>query len=349
MVQATDVGRRTRITRPYPSYTLEDALSVAQTIHRENAGLPFDRELLARALGTTPKSSAFTIRLNASAAYGLTEGGYNDPDISLTELGGIAVSSENHIARVSALIQAAKYPDTFGRFYEMLDGKRLPRNANLRSILQRDLGVREDLTEECLRILHDNGEFAGIISEADGEYLVKLPDVDNLPDAPEAAWSSTQEETGTRIPESPVYLDPAVESTRNIFIGHIGESDAAKYVATMLDEFGIHCASPEIPEEDTGFLIPEEISAAMKESSAAVLVFRSGDNAWSSRDKMIGMLGAASVLFEDRVVLLHEDGASLSINLDGLSHLDFDHDRPGESGMGLLVALHRAGIISVSA
>ena len=354
MVQATDIGRRTRITRPYPSYTLEDALSVAQTIHRENAGLPFDRELLARALGTTPKSSAFTIRLNASAAYGLTEGGYNDPNISLTELGGIAVSSEGHIARVSALIQAAKYPDTFGRFYEMLDGKRLPRNANLRSILQRDLGVREDLTEECLRILRDNGEFAGIISEADGEYLVKLPEVDNLPDPPEAAWSSTQEETGTRIeprpnPDSPVYLDPAVETTRTIFIGHIGESDAAKYVATMLDEFGIHYASPQIPEEDTGFLVPEEVSVAMRESSAAVLVFRSGDNAWSSRDKMIGMLGAASVLFEDRVVLLHEDGASLSINLDGLSHLDFDHDRPGESGMGLLVALHRAGVIRVSA
>ena len=66
MAQAPDATRRRRVTRPYPTYTLEDALSVAEAIYEVNAGLPFDRELLAGALGTTPKSSAFTMRLNAS-------------------------------------------------------------------------------------------------------------------------------------------------------------------------------------------------------------------------------------------------------------------------------------------
>ena len=48
----------------------------------------------------------------------------------------------------------------------------------LHNILQRQLGVRSDLAEECLGILQDNGEFAGIISEVDGEYLVRLPEPD---------------------------------------------------------------------------------------------------------------------------------------------------------------------------
>ena len=355
MTQATDIGRRTRVTRPYPSYSLKDSLSVARSIYDANAGLPFDRELLARELGTTPKSSAFTIRLNSSSAYGLTEGGYNDDTISLTELGEAIVDSNEELESQQAIVEAATFPETFGRFFEMLDGKRLPESANLRSILRRDLGVHPNLTEECLQILLDNGEFAGIISESDGYRYVRLPDPQVTDSLPESKMSHTMlsGERRSDKPQTEMEASPTAASkdhTANaVFIGHIGESNAADYVSSLLEDFGIPNTGPQIPEDDAGILVPPEVTKAMKESNAAVLVFRSGDNAWSSRDKMIGLLGAASVLFEDRVVLLHEDGASLSINLDGLNHINFDQDRPGESGMNLLRALHRAGVINVSA
>ena len=353
MTQPTDVARRTRITRPYPTYTLEDALSVARAIYEENAGLPFDRELLAGALGTTPKSSAFTMRLNASAAYGLTEGGYNDPDISLTELGETVVSAtSDEVGRSNAVAAAATNPDTFGKFYRLFDGRRLPQSNYLHNILERELDIRSDLTNECLSILRENGEFAGLIAEgSDGEYRVRLPEPDIISEV-----SPVLKRVATEIPtsyiaqpevDSPARSEPPV-SEKSVFIGHIGDSDAADYVVSMLDEFGIHTASPKIPEDDAGLLVPQEVSQAMRDSRAAVLVFRSGDDAWSSRDKMIGMLGASSVLFNDRVVLLHEDGERMSISLDGLSHIDFDHERPGESGMNLLIALHKAGVINVT-
>ncbi len=355
MAQATDIGRRTRVTRPYPSYTLQDSLSVASSIYNANAGLPFDRELLAQELRTTAKSSAFIIRLNASAAYGLTEGGYNDDTISLTDLGEAVVGSDGDMESQKAIVEAATFPETFDRFFEMLDGRRLPESANLRSILQRDLGVHPNLTEECLQIILDNGEFAGIISERGGYRYVNLPDSQTQESPGQAAVSQIQP-AGGRASVGPSATADVSQDTapgrvpdNNIFIGHVGESLAANYVTSLLEDFGISSSGPQIPEEDTGILVPPEVSQAMRESNAAVLVFRSGDNAWSSRDKMIGMLGAASVLFEDRVVLLHEDGASLSINLEGLNHIDFAHDRPGESGMNLLLALHRAGVISVSA
>ena len=355
MTQAADIGRRTRVTRPYPSYTLQDSLSVARSIYDANAGLPFDRELLARELGTTPKSSAFTIRLNASAAYGLTEGGYSDDTISLTELGEAAVGSDGGLESQEAIVEAATFPETFDRFFEMLDGKRLPEDANLRSILQRDIGVHPNLTEECLQILLDNGEFAGIISESGGYRYVRLPVLQALDSSSQAPASKTlpSDKRAATKPRAETETSKPVatetDAASAIFIGHVGESLAANYVASLLEDFGISSSCPQIPEDDDGILVPPEVSQAMRESNAAVLVFRSGDNAWSSRDKMIGMLGAASVLFEDRVVLLHEDGASLSINLDGLNHIDFDHDRPGESGMNLLLALHKAGVIKVSA
>ena len=55
MTTRTEGGKRRRIVKPYPAYTLEDALDVAQAIQNANAGLPFARALLAGALGTTPK------------------------------------------------------------------------------------------------------------------------------------------------------------------------------------------------------------------------------------------------------------------------------------------------------
>lgn len=353
MTQPTDVARRTRVTRPYPTYTLEDALSVARAIYEVNAGLPFDRELLAGALGTTPKSSAFTMRLNASAAYGLTEGGYNDPDIRLTELGDTVVSStQDETRRSDAVAAAATNPDTFDRFYRLFDGRRLPQSNYLHNILERELGIRSDLADECLAILWDNGEFAGLIKEeADGEYRVRLPEPDIISDV-----ASVPQRVATEI-QTPYVTQPEVGapergepsvSEKSVFIGHIGDSAAVDYVVSMLDEFGILTVSPRISEDDTGLLVPQEVSQAMRDSCAAVLVFRSGDNAWASRDKMIGMLGASSVLFDDRVVLLHEDGERMSISLDRLNHIDFDHERPGESGMNLLVALHKAGVISVT-
>lgn len=354
MTQPTDVTRRTRVTRPYPTYTLEDALSVARAIYEVNAGLPFDRELLAGALGTTPKSSAFTMRLNASAAYGLTEGGYNDPDIRLTELGETVVSStQEEAGRSNAVAAAAANPDTFGRFYRLFDGRRLPQSNYLHNILERELGVRSDLADECLGILWDNGEFAGLIAEGtDGEYHVRLPEPEVIPDvAPLPRRVATEKPTPyIAQPEigAPEHGELPV-SEKSVFIGHIGDSGAANYVVSMLDEFGILTASPRIPEDDASLLVPQEVSQAMRDSCAAVLVFRSGDDAWSSRDKMIGLLGASSVLFDDRVVLLHEDGERMSINLDGLNHIDFDHERPGESGMNLLVALHKTGVVSVTA
>lgn len=353
MMQATEVGRRTRVIRPYPSYTLQEALSVARAIHDSNAGLPFDRELLAQALGTTPKSSGFTTRLNASAAYGLTEGGYNDAVISITELGEAVVASTGSDAVPgSAVAAAATNPDIFGRFYEMLNGRRLPQSANLHSILQRDLEVRADLTVECLDILRSNGEFAGIITEVAGEYCVNLPEAGTAPQTGRSpgmigAELPTPYETRAQ-PDTPA-LRPALSETNRIFIGHVGESDAARYVASMLDEFGILSAGSHIQEDGAGLLMPQEVSRAMRDSSAAILVFRDDDDAWRSRDKMLSMLGAASVLFDDRVVMLHEGGARLSIGADGLNHVDFDHERPGESALNLLVALHKAGVISVTA
>ena len=85
-----------------------EVLEITRSIHEKNAGLPFDRVRLAKAMGTTPASSAFMMKLNSSAKYGLTEGGYSDARISLTGLGEKAAKADP-----AAIIEAAMRPQTF--------------------------------------------------------------------------------------------------------------------------------------------------------------------------------------------------------------------------------------------
>ena len=357
MTNRNERGKRTRVIKPYPAYTLEDVVDIAATIQNANAGLPFERALLAGALGTTPKSSAFTMRLNASAAYGLTQGGYNDAEIVLTPLGQAAASEDDDGRRKQALAEAAMTPGVFGKFYELLDGKRLPEGAAAQSILKREQGVAESLTGECLSIIIANGEFAGLLREENGAAVVRIgARAQPQPVAAQASPDAVAQATGDAAqaalaPMPPADTDHAAQDNGRegkVFVGHIGESEAARFVASMLEQFGIAIANPDFGADGR----PAALSGAageMRTAGAAALVFAGNGQSQAARDGMLCMLGACLALYGERVVIFHETDAVAGLNLDGLSCVGFERERIAESGLGLLMGLHKAGVVSVSA
>ena len=356
MTNRTERGKRTRVIKPYPAYTLEDVLEIADTIQNANAGLPFERALLAGALGTTPKSSAFTMRLNASAAYGLTQGGYNDAEIRLTPLGQAAADAGDDARREQALAEAAMTPGVFGKFYELLDGKRLPEAAAAQSILRREQGVAESLTEECLSIIIANGEYAGLLREENGGAVVRI----GARAQPQAAAAQAQAAQGDVAQAALAPVPPADETDAardngrdagregKVFVGHIGESEAARFVASMLEQFGIPIAKPDFGQAGRPAAL-SDAAGEMRTAGAAALVFAGGARSQDARDGMLCMLGACLALYGERVVIFHETDAVDGLNLDGLSCVGFERERIAESGLGLLMGLHKAGVVSVSA
>ena len=156
-------GRRTRRVRSHPPRTLEESLSIARAIQQDNSGIPFDRGLLAKAIGSTCESSSFIQKLNSSAAYGLTIGGYRDENISITPRGEACTTPRTEEELQTALLEAAIAPDVFRKFYKRLDGKEIPKNEYVQNLLQRELGVPSNLTSECFDIIKANGVFADVI------------------------------------------------------------------------------------------------------------------------------------------------------------------------------------------
>ena len=353
--------KRTRMVRSYPSHTLEQALALASAIQESNAGLPFDRVLLAKALGTTPASSGFTMKLNSSARYGLTQGGYNDDRIALTPRGESIVAPQRSGERRQALLEAALQPDLFRRFYDMLEGKRLPEDEYAKNVLQREMGVHASLTAECLRIIKANGLYVGILGEVGGLLYVSLSGAHAPEEQPDVAARPVPT-VSSITPGHPAETADAQDSNKDsarrggkIFIGHAGNPDIVDFLKTVMEPFGIPYSVVEC-DFDANQPIAPEVSQEMWSCNAAILIFATPfDDAWSGRreekrmEKMLYQLGAASILYGERIVSFIEREFGSTGRVAGVHTLEFQRERPHEVGLELLTELHRMGVIEVRA
>ena len=351
--EATAVGasrKRTRLTRTYPVHTLEEALAVPTAVYEANSGLPFDRVLLARELDTTPSSSAFTMKLSSSARYGLTKGGAGAERVSLTALGESLVGPQDQDERRRALVEVSLKPEPFRRFYEMLDGKKVPGDSYAENVLRRELSLQPELTAECLSIIKKNGLLTGIITDVGGSLYVRLPSSraaqDVAPPPPAASKAPRRD-----VAPTPPAAEPGPPPDQGaVFIGHAGAEDVAQEVKAILTSFGIPSVQAEADPDD-GFLVSPKTIEAMRRCTAAVIIFaeaRSGS--WAGlglrlvTPKILAQLGAAAALYGNRVIPMNESGFDSDIQWDGLG---FHRERLHEMGLQLLGRLHELGVIQV--
>ena len=319
-------------------------------VYEANSGLPFDRVLLARELDTTPSSSAFTMKLSSSAKYGLTKGGAGEERVSLTGLGESLVGPQDPDERRRALIEVSLKPEPFRRFYEMLDGKKVPGDSYAENVLRREMGIQPELTAECLRIIKKNGLLTGIVTEVGGSLYVRLAAsrADNNGAAPAPAKAAAPQPSEIPTPPSATHSPPSGQGA--VFIGHAGAEDVAQAVKDILSSFGIPSTRAEVDPDD-GVLISPSTIESMRGCAAAVIVFaepRSGP--WAGlglsivTPKVLAQLGAATALYGDRVITLNESGFDSEFQWDGLG---FDRERVHEMGLHLLGQLHSLGVIQV--
>ena len=328
--------KRTRIVRPYPNCTLEDAVAVATAIQEANSGLPFDRVLLADEVGTTPSSSGFTIKLNAAARYGLTQGAYNDDNIALTPRGQSVVAPTTREERRLALIEAALAPEPFERFFRMLAGRQMPSDDTYaQNLLQREVGIDPGLTAECLSILRENGLYTGIL-EGD---VVTLPPSSGS-GAPPVDLSG---------PEDMTAVDEAQRPSR-VFVGHTGAGEPVVLVRDLLDRFEVPYLVMDIygASQDRR-PVSEEAADEMRSCSAAIMVLPEGADGTRMMGVLLCHVGAASVLYGDRLVLLGGPrGNDLDDLIRGMARVDFDAGNPANTGLGLLQTLSKSGVLKIS-
>ena len=113
-------SKQAKPIRPFPQYTIEDAICVPKVIGAQNAGKPWPVEHVASALNTSKNTNSFFYLTSASRDYGFTTGTSRAKTIELTALGRKIVFPESQIDEAQAFSEAFNNIDLFKKVNDNL-------------------------------------------------------------------------------------------------------------------------------------------------------------------------------------------------------------------------------------
>ena len=106
----------------FPYMDLDTAITVARAFV-QNGGGPHTRDQLAGAMGQSPLSGAFIMKLSAARQFGLVD--FVDLKFKLTDL-GFSIVDKSEFREKSARVQAFLNVELYRKIYEEFKGKQLP-------------------------------------------------------------------------------------------------------------------------------------------------------------------------------------------------------------------------------
>lgn len=340
-----------------PYYSLSQALRIAGAIG-DQLGLKPARPLqVAQALSVQPTTGPFRMLCGASMAYGLTEGGYNAAQISLTELGRRIVAPTTDGDDALAMREAMLKPRVLRQFLERYDGARLPRPDIARNVLV-ELGVPREAAEKAFNLISEGAKTVGFLREING---VPFVDLQNAPVSFTPACDVEPTLNGTACGSGPLTepiavtgcapLAPSSAPTQppRIFISHGRNMQIVEQIKTMLNiaeveyEVAVEEEAPAIP-------VPEKVLGAMRRCNGAVIcvtvdlstVPGAPDAPGLVNQNVLIEIGAAFVLYDKRVVLLWDRRIPVPSNLQGLYRCEFEGNELSWSvGMKLMETIKK--------
>lgn len=329
-----------------PKMSLEDALKVPQAIWDQYAGNATAPIFVAEAVGVSPSSSNWRTLTGASIAYGLTDGGYNSKEISLTELGRRIVSPTEENDDKLAIFQAAQLPQFCQKFYEKYgNGNKLPQ-ANIAENLLISWGVPKDEASNTFDLIKKNGEFSGIIVTIQGNQYVNTTPSNSLTVTEKSSPSKQFDEEETEeIPDTLLEsmnidknttsdLAEPSNSNNKVFISHGKNRQIVDQLKQLL-EFGAFEPIVSVERESTAISVPDKVFNDMRlccsgiihiEGERKLLDVEGNEHSLINENVLIE-IGAAIALFKNRVILLCKKGTKLPSNLQGLYRCEYEGDQ----------------------
>lgn len=305
----------------------------------------------------------------AALGYGLTEGGPNAATISLTKLGGRVVTPTEVDDDKRALREAALKPTVANSFYKRYDGSPLPPKKISQNVLATTLDVPIDRTSDVYDLLIENARFVGFLKKIkEKEYIdvggpVALSSEtpgyeEETDDLGKYGTNGNAEEHSPGFEErrTPSISPPAIGETKNaIFVGHGGNRKPMEQLTKILSEYRIPYKAT-VEEPNRARPIPQKVAETMKECGAAVLVFtadreyfdKEGSSVWRPSENVSHELGAASVLYGERIIIFKEKGLELASNFSSVGYIEFEKDKLSDKGIELFRELVGMGILQIS-
>ncbi len=329
----------------FPRVSLQQAQKIAAAIVDNFAGAGGSPPDVALAIGISPTSSAWESLAGASIAYGLTAGGVNANTMTITELGKKLVAPEEEGADITARREAILKPRLMKDFFEKYRRAKFP-NEIIGANVLKGQGIPADRVGDALKIIKDNGTYAGVIRDTPTGPFINLdsPGVpapaatpalpeddqhDGSPSSPEIGQPASM--PTTHVPPTAAAFDPKAD---HVFISH-GKRRAIVTQIKELLEFGKFTPVVSVEREATAISVPEKVFEDMRSCAAGIIhvggegkyLDPDGNEHTKLNDNVLIEIGAAMALYGKKIILLVEKGVMLPSNLQGLYRCEFEGDK----------------------
>jgi hypothetical protein len=348
---------RKAANRKYPPVSLEKALEIATAIQDGASGMGVSRLTLSELVGRSPNASQFRELLLSSRAYGLTAGGVNSDYFELTDIGEQATGADE-VARAEALRRAVLAIGPFRTFFTTYNNRKVPSPGALREFLTREAGVPTEWADDCIAHIVTDGRFVGFLRKLKtGEYVdlnaVEMPANGAADDNRDDDDDDDDDEVGDKAADGGGTLPPVTSAGRGgavgepltppaapkkVFIAHGKDRVPLEQLKGMLDQFKVRYAVA-VDEPNRGRPISAKVANLMRdECSSAIFIFtadeefaRGGkggsEEVWRPSENVVYELGAASVLYDRRIVIFKDKRVTFPSDFSDLGYIEFE---PGQ-------------------
>lgn len=351
----------------FPNHDLESSLRIAQALWDHFAGKAAAPHEIAMALDLSPTSGSWRNLCGSSIAYGLTEGGYAAPEISLTPLGRRVVAPTEDGDEVAAKAEAILAPRILRTFFEKYDRAKFPREDIAKNVLV-NMGLPKERTDKSYEILEGNGRFVGIIRDMKTgpfvalgsptatpkrEHKVIFDDDTSMDDAGAedggtAVEAAAVRNTGREIQEA--------SGPKQIFVAHGKNRKPLEDLKKILDKFKIPYMVA-VDEPHAGRPISKKVADLMKACSAGIFIFTrdekfvraDGEEIWRPSENVVYELGAASMLWDKKIVILKESGVNFPSDFSDLGYITFKEGQIASEGLEIFSELLALEFVKVQA
>lgn len=341
-----------------PAHSLEEALRVAKAIAENLGKKPAPPLRVAAAMGLAPASSVFRMLTGASIAYGLTIGGYNAPQIELSELALRILKPKVEGEELSAKRESFLRPRVIREFLSRYSGSQLPRPDIARNVLEEDLGVPGERSAQVYEFIVEGARQVRLLSDIKGKSYVDL-DGASQPEAPafdagveiEQPVNGSGGETFIRQDESRSVNSSLHETSgraRKVFLTHGRNRSFIEPIKKLL-QFGEMDAVVSVEKQSVSQPVPEKVLGEMRSCGAAIihvedelhLLDKDAKEHVTLNPNVLIEIGAAMALYGKRFILLVKSGVNLPSNLQGLFEVRYEGDNlDGAATIRLLEAIN---------
>jgi len=311
--------------------------------------MEISRLTLAELLNVSPASSNLRELVASSRFYGLTNGGINADEFSLTPLGSEATRGDE-VAQMAAYKQAVMNVLPYKAFFATFNNKKIPSATAFKEFLTRSASVAAERADECMQFILADAQTAGLVrTMKGGAQYVDLAGTPTTSVEDDVEPEDTLEldvggaepaEEGDRTPREQVTTPPPGDAKpKKVFIAHGKNRTPLEQLKNALDTFKVRYAVA-VDEPNAGRPISRKVAALMRdECSSGIFIFTADERfmrdlqadeteeVWRPSENVVFELGAASILYENRIVIFKEKGVTFPSDFSDLGYIEFEKDQ----------------------